>query len=252
MKIKHLILGSTLAITAGFALSAQAKPSKHIRLKEFNSIAINGGVSVILKYRPDRPPVLREAGRGTQNINVFVRQNTLTINAPGGRLRSKLPQVVVFLDNPLQSLSVKGIADVSGSDLSSRHLSIWAKGPGRIALAGDLRTSQIWQSSGGYVSLQGVRSKDLSIKLSQMATTRLQGKVKLLTARLHNSSTLEAEKLHARTVFIKTNNNAIARVYPINNLRAFAHGRSQILYYHSPRNMTEDARQSGNILQMDW
>lgn len=247
----------TLTAALAFATSAMAAPKngshfKQINVRSFSGISVTGGVSVVLKYRPNQRPSVQEAGRGIAHIRVSVTKGTLNINAPSGKMRSHLPQVMVSLAQPLRSLSVQGIADVSGNTLRSKQLNVWAKGPGRIALSGRLNTSQIWQTGGGYISLQGIRAKDLSVKLSELATTKLQGSANFLTARLTNSSTLEAEKLRANTVFVKANNNAIARVFPIKNLRAFAHGRSQIFYYHSPRNITEDARQSGNILQMGW
>ena len=253
-------LNTSLALVAGLnTVSVQASPVqkhgtsfKQLNVKSFSAISVTGGLNVILKYHPDRPPTVQEAGRGIASIRVVVNKKTLTISAPSGKLRSQLPQVVISLSQPLRSLSVQGIADVHGHDLRAKQLNIWAKGPGHIGLSGRLNTSQIWQTGGGYVSLKGVRAKDLSVKLSELATTQLQGKAQLLTARLTNSSTLQAEKLRANSVFVQTANNAVARVFPVKNLRAFARGRSQIFYYHSPEHITEDARQSGNILQMGW
>jgi hypothetical protein len=193
-KIEGLLIGentmnklftSALAITAGLAFSsAYAAPVsgtkfKQINVRPFSNISVTGGVNVVLKYRADHRPSVQEAGKGIKNVRVSVKKGTLSIHAPSGEGRKQLPQVLVSLNQPIQSLSVQDIADVSGSDLHAQQLNIWAKGPGRISLSGNLSTSQIWQSGGGYVTLKGVHGKDLSIKLSEMATTRLQGKAHL-------------------------------------------------------------------------
>lgn len=255
MKIRgmNLTLTAALALTAlTFAGPANAGYLKQINVHNFSAISVTGGLRVVLQYHPDRRPSVQETGYGIVNIRVSVTNDTLSITAPSGKMRRHLPQVVVSLAQPLRSLSVEGIADVSGNHLRSKQLTLSAKGPGRIALTGNLHTSQIWQTGGGLINLRGVRANDLQVKLSQLATTRLAGSANFLTARLLNSSTLEAGKLVTNTIFVKTTDNAVARVFPIENLRAFASGSSQIFYYHSPRNITEDAKQSANILQLGW
>jgi hypothetical protein len=255
MKVARLSL--TLAgflLVPSFFFSAQANEAalKTISLRDFSAVSITGGVHVLLQYRPDKTPSVKMTGKRIGQIQISVTKNTLSIKAPSGKMRNHLPQVMVSLSLPLRSLSIQGIADVTGHELSTKQLDLWVKGPGRIALDGELNTRQIWQTGAGCVDLKGVRSQDLNIKLSELATMRLDGRALLLTGRLTQSSTLEAQRLRTQTVFISTNDNAVARVFPIQNLRAFAGGRSQIFYYHSPKNITENARQSGNVLQMGW
>ena len=250
-----LLTASCAAITTATAAAKPHRPlsiKKQFSVRPFNNIHINGGVNVRLRYAPSSSPRVQEAGRGIQALRVSVHQNTLTLKAPSGKLQSSLPQVTLTLTQPLHSLTVQGIADVSARDLRSKNLNILLKGPGHIALSGRLNTKQVWQTGGGYVELTGVRGGDISIKLSELATTSLKGRVKMLTARLSNSSTLEAKKLRANTVFVKTAGNALARVFPVQSLRAFASGQSQVFYYHTPKFVTENTSKSGNVLQMGW
>ena len=247
-----ILAGLTFNAALAMPISDKRQPFQQIQVSHFSGISVTGGVNLILNYHPDQNSSVQKIGPGARGVHILVEQGTLRIKAPDGQWRSHLPQVIISLSKPLTSLTVKGIADVTGNALRSNQLSISVKGPGHIALSGQLNTRQIWQTGGGYLSLQGVRANDLTVKLSELATTRLQGTADLLTARLTNSSTLQAEKLKTKTIFVQTAHHAVARVFPINNLRAFARGQSEIFYYHSPKHITEDAQQSGNILQMGW
>lgn len=248
------LLGLLSISTTAFAARAKSSvklPHQVVKVKPFTSLSIAGGVDVVLR-KAAKGSVVELVGAGIHKIAVRVRKGTLSISAPKWRSRTRLPQITVWMKQPLQNLNVSGIANITAHQLNTKKLSVWSKSSGDVQLSGNIGLTQLLQSGGGVVHILGIRGDELSVNLSKQATANLSGRVGQLNARLRDLSTLKASGLRAGTIFVSTKGNSVAKVSPVSNLRAFARNQSQVFYYRSPSNATENATGSANIMQMGW
>jgi hypothetical protein len=180
-------------------------------------------------------------------------------------VRSHVDHHSLFISNdgkPTQiTLAIKSFSSLradNGATITSKRfndptqLNVSASNNSAIELKGTFNLNHITQHSTRPIMVEWVKSRSVAIDSHASGRITLAGISDNITAKLHNHSQLDAEYLRANTALIKTSEFATAKVTALNNLRAFAHGHSNIYYYTQPKYITRVATDAANILQLAW
>lgn len=187
------------------------------------SVVVSG--ALILRMRPQPPEEV------TQHIfyNPWVR---VKINSNG----------------PLSSLRLAGATHLTGYNINSYGLTIETQDQAGVKLQGNLRLDSVLMNGSGGVSLSSISGSHLNISGFGANRLFLAGRVDILDAHLGNAVRLAAMQLPARLVYVQTQDNASADVWPEQALYAFASGNSNIFYTHVPDVTAGHSQDMGNIL----
>lgn len=216
-------------------------------LPEINTIRANGPLTLILKQRSAQHANLIDY---PTNIHIRMRKHILSIN-PNFPYNFKKKVKVTLRLHQLKRLYVNNDSSVLGK-FNSKSLLIYAGTRGYIKLNGIIAVRLIKDAGPGLIHINWIDSNKLDIYATTNSKIKLAGRVNHLTARILGYSKLDAQFLRSQHIMLQTKDNASAKVLPLKSLRAFASGNSNIYYYKRPPNLTEWARQSGNILQIAW
>lgn len=245
-----------LTYAGGPDVPSQIHLIKHtLSARVFDRINASGYFNVVIKgVRPgSKPSVTIVTYHPSESLHTRVVNHTLYIKASWYPLPglNKRPVVTVRINN-LKRLTVSGPTNVKTASMRSQGLNIDALGSGTINLLGVLDVEHIRQRGSNHISVQWVKSKAVYINSKGFGSIRLAGTAKILFARMLGHSRLHAAYLRTHYVQVQTKDNATAYVCPVYTLRAFASNFGNIYYYKYPKNITRDAEQSGNVLQMAW
>jgi|GEM_PF-5771095 len=94
------------------------------------------------------------------------------------------------------------------------------------------------------------KPKHISVRGDGHSYIRLKGRTERLDGELQGSAKLDSICLKTPTVFVKTWNQAEARVRNDHGLSAVAHEESNIYYYQDPKMVAAYLRSSGSVIRM--
>ncbi|MFT3741642.1 MAG: DUF2807 domain-containing protein [Gammaproteobacteria bacterium] len=164
------------------------------------------------------------------------------------------PWITVKINMPtsLTRIVIGRNAELHGNGISSAGLSLITYDHANVDLSGNIRISSILANSDGYININTTSSQhSLFVGGSGPGTIHLgAGYTPLLTARLFNGLNLDAHALHAQKVYVAVQGHALAEVYPIDSLYAFASAAGNIYYYNRPRFLVRSTRDAGNVLYL--
>lgn len=233
--------------TAAMAGGVEAKPTD--RLVAVDTVKVSGALHVFLRTAKHTGHLTLK-GKGASHVMKQVRGHVLTLVAPSYHGETYPTSVVVSLPKPLRRVVALSGAQVIAPHVATSKLSVAMDGVSIVDLGGivDLESADLLGDSNLY--LEWVKSPHLTLRQGGLSAVHLAGKVGFFDAKLMGRSTMYGQYLNAKTVFVSTDDNAMAYVSPINNLRAFAKGRSNIYYFTMPKHQTDQPKTHGNIFFM--
>ena len=253
--MKKFILACLLFLTVSIAFAKPLpKPrptTAKFRLPSFSAINVLGPIHLKLRStRSSKPSATRILSRNSHRVSASVKHHTLFLRMRDTHLPNLKPTTVKIRIYRLQKLNVYGDASVIGTNINSDGLVIKANTTGRIALSGHIKLDKLENFGPGQIKLRRITGARILIKCKADGHVTLTGSAEEMVAEVTNHAILDTQYLKTNHVMIKTNDFTLAKVFPINSLRAFATDFSNIYYYKPPKHLTRDASQSGNILQM--
>jgi|GEM_PF-1935922 len=230
--------------TAAMAGGVESKTTN--RLIAVDTVKVSGTLHVFLRSAKHTGHITLK-GKGASHVIKQVRGHVLTLVAPSYDGATYPASVVVSLPKPLRRVVALSGAQVIGRHLATSKLSVAMDGVSIVDLGGivNLESADLLGDSNLY--LEWVKSPHLTLRQGGVSAVHLAGKVGFFDAKLMGRSTMYGQYLNAKTVFVSTDDNAMAYVSPINNFRAFAKGRSNIYYFTRPKHQTDQAKLHGNI-----
>lgn len=132
----------------------------------------------------------------------------------------------------LKSLVTQGASDIALYGVKSTDLAIQGKNGGKIQIEGEVALNAVNLTGNGILLVHWVNSPYLKINTSGEQKIFLAGITKTLDASLSQKSHLCAKQLIAENGFVKTKNQAEAKISVRNNLSILARDNSKI--YYSP------------------
>ena len=253
---KQMLLGvSALTFaTVSFAGGPDIKASKNIlppkaaRPHCINSINAAGHFTLTLHQATGKACFsIRVRHAPDNSVRRYFRHNNLYISSD-----NKRAQVVVYT-HAIRNLNAYTHVTVTGDQFNAHQpLSLSASGKSSIQLKGQFNLAQIIQNSSRPISITWANSDTIAVNGAGNGPIQLAGVTQQLRASLHNNSRLNAEYLRANKVWVKTSNNASAKVTATDSLRAFAHNNSNIYFYKQPTHITRQSTGSANVLQLGW
>lgn len=179
---------------------------------------------------------------------MWVKQGTLYINNSGSRVPMQMTVNVPELD----ALAVRGNVSVTSDHLRSHGLSVFDDSTGNVYLNGMMDVDAITQQGTGALYLSWANSQVLRVFANNRGPVKLSGIAKQLRAKLNNNARFDGQYLRANSIFVRTQQQAQAKVFPVHALDAFAYDFSNIYLFHAPESINRMTMQSGNIFQADW
>ncbi len=239
--------------TAAHRVSNKNFHTKTMVIPRISAINALGPIRItLLPAKSTQKTIITIKTRRAHPLLTKVKGHTLYLAAQNAMTpKNKRPQVTIKTDQ-LRSLKILGSASVTAKGLRSQGLSLYADTSGTIHLTGMMNLKQIYNFGPGHIFLRWIKSPKLTIYSVGGGTIYIAGVVNTLKARILGHANLNAEYLRTQHASVQTKGFAQARVFPINSLRAFAMGNSNIYYYKKPKYLTEFTHQSGNVLQMAW
>lgn len=235
-----------IMMLAGFFIATTALASKN----SITSLHITGDVSVTIKglRSGDRSPSkIQQIDR--KQVSSSIKNHVLYLRALApNRVGQPTPTVTVQM-HQLDRLEVYGRSTVIGKNISSPALKIRSDNNKLIQLDGKMNSVSINNYGPGDIKLRWVSGKTVTV-YSVGGLVELAGTADQFRVKLRNHAVVDAQYLRAKSVLAQTKDFAIAKVMPLESLRAFASGFSNIYFYKSPENLSRYSIQSGNILQL--
>src|SRR3990167_3325296 len=244
----------TASIANGFTQHKLPLPKPRVahvvNLPRFTGIDASGNIQIKLRPGATRFQMIRNPQQ--QYVTAKVRNRILYLREVN--LPDKKPQrvTVIVNMNRLNTLDTIGQVSINGRSIRASHLAIQACGNSYITLTGTMEVDSIKACGNSHVNLRWVNSNHLLVQEKNAAQVKLAGVAKNLSARLSGRSQLSALYLRSQDVWLQTKNVASATTLPVNSLRAFSAGNSNIYFYKMPKYLTRYSTDLGNVLQMDW
>ncbi len=238
----------TAAVCSTYAGGVDARTT---RLVSVNSVSASGPVVVFLKYKHLRNGRIHLSSSDKKWVTTRVHGRVLEITSmqqPAGTPS----KVFVTLPKPLVALSASGRAQVIGRKIVGNDLAVTAADLSEIDVQGTLSVSAITATQHSQVRLDWVRGSTVNVNADDQSSVYVSGRVGRLACRLAGHATLYGQYLQAATAFADATGNANIYLSPRRNLRAFAKGHSDIIYFSRPLAKTERAKQHANIMHMGW
>lgn len=229
------------------------KACSTIRMNCFSAIKIDGDFDVVIMDRQNEQKVVIEGDQEALE-NTLIRSHGGVFYLSTKPFCSKCPPrrhrtvVRIYLCQPLKFLDVAGNTCVRGQVYCPGGLSINAHGNCSVNLRGVLNLQRVTLYTHGEVIMSGVSTQYLTVCGGGTGRLCLGGRIGTLKARLSGRFHLEAGCVRVCEAYVQTQDVAIASVYPVFALYAFATGYSHILYYNTPKKLVRYTQESGNVL----
>lgn len=229
------------------------RSSQIIKVPDFTNIDARGYFKVLLMSDPAVKDLqVKETTYPETQIRAYVKGNTLILRgSPLLEFKGKKEPVVRIRMSDVERITLGGLTALSGKNISSQSgIQLFSTGFASVNLTGTpVLMHQIHQTENAKTAIQWVKSNRLRLNIMG-GTVHLAGIAQQVYARVGHRAQLDAAYLRADNLSIQASGHATARVNAIDELRAFAKGSSNILYYKTPQHITRHTAESGNVLQM--
>lgn len=269
------------------------KTTQTRQLAPFNKVIVEGGrVNVNLHTGYKRPQIiLHGVLSDVQQMVTNVKNNTLFVIV-GKNNPYYGPLTVDIRTRNLDSFSYKGVGNISGSQLNTRHLNLSITNSGATNLGGHIGLSRLAVYGGGDVRLSGVsgynvqiimggrphiqlvgvfnlnklnlwgdgflsgywvKNDRLIIKEHDNVHLQLAGTANVMEVELWDSADFNGRYLRANQAFVKTHDRSVAKLSAIRRQHTLASDASDIYFYNLPEMRTDFMAYDGAVLDMrDW
>jgi putative autotransporter adhesin-like protein len=228
-----VVLAAFVAVTAGSAFAEHLQGSGVVKsearsVSGFHAVAVDLPAEVTLNQGNTEGLTLVTDDNIAPLVETLVENGTLKIRWARRNLSVKVKRLdIVIAAKAIDSLAVRGSADVRAPSLKSNTLSIAVDGSGELAIAA-----------------LNVNSLKLSIRGDGQLTTA--GRADTLDVAISGSGELRAPKLESQRARLALNGSAQATVWAKEELAATIAGSGEITYYGKPR-VTQTIAGSGRI-----
>lgn len=226
-------------------INLQRPISKTICLPRFNSLVVNGDVTVEIDKGPQKLIVCGTL-EDLEKFRVTIINCKLNIC---GKTTCTHPIYVKLCTPSLKNITVSGNASITKLNFYSECLSITARGNGSINLRGRFDAANIHQRGTGKIEMSWIDSDKLVVDSSNSGPIYLKGNVNCMLVKLIRDGNLDAKCLRAHKAVVLTTDDAVAHVFATKSLSAYASGNSNIYYYKRPPKLTVVTKDSGNVLK---
>jgi hypothetical protein len=216
-------------------------------LAPFSSIVATSNAKIELTQ--GNIPAMYLAGQKqyVDSISANIINNTLYINNPNNAAVTIKLQAAHVLRN----ITVTDHTYISGNNIATKKLNIYACNEGNLKLNGKFDVANITQNGRGKIEIKWIDSNYLQIASNSKGPIYLAGTVDNLVAKLSGTARLEARYLRAQKAKILVTDQARADILAIQTLNAFADRNSNILYYKRPQEFNKVTKESGNVLLIE-
>ena len=104
----------------------------------------------------------------------------------------------------------------------------------------------------GRINIDWIKTDSLIIEGSGSGPVYLAGETDNLVIKLMRKARLHARYLRAQKAHVFTTDNAIAEIFVLDTLGAYAVNNSNIYYYKRPKDITIVTKDTGNVLYPHW
>lgn len=146
------------------------------------------------------------------------------------------------------TLNGSGFTDIIG--IHSPYLQIELLGRTSVRLSGMANVSDIKMDDDSKLSLDWVKSRNLVVHAKKQAVIQLAGIVERLQLELWGHAHFNGGYLRAQEVFVKTHNDSIAEIAPVQIQHTLASDASDIRFYNHPAMETDFMIKEGAVLDM--
>lgn len=250
--VKKIVLASILLLTTTslYAIPQPAPTKTTLKLPAFSAIHATGRMNLIITgTKSNNPSDTVVENKNPQWVEAKVQGHVLYLRALNAAEPSRTPPIIKVHLYQLDKLDVYGRVTITGTDIKSDGLYMRADNTRDITLNGKLVVDQIRNYGPGHITLKWVSGNAISVQ-SYAGEISLAGKAKQLRVKLRNHAVLDAQYLRTQHVLAQTKDFSVAKVLPIDSLRAFATDFSNIYFYKTPQHLSRYTNRSGNVLQM--
>lgn len=132
----------------------------------------------------------------------------------------------------------------------NRHLNLVLKDGVHVKIVGTTNLQTLKMSDRSYLSIYWVKAQTLRVMMRGKARAQIAGTAQEELVMLQGDANLNARYLRATEAFVKTYDNAIARIAVVNAQHALASDRSNIYYYSAPTYKNDFMAENGAILDL--
>jgi len=151
---------------------------------------------------------------------------------------------------PIKDLNISGRCRVLATNAHGYAMNIRARGNAFLHLEGVFGVKSITSHDHANVNVTFLKAHQLTVWAFNKSRLKLAGTAKILRAKVDNEAQADMRYLRGKDVYVKTSEQALARVTPTERIWAFATNQSNIYYYKTPGPNLKLTRQSGNVLQL--
>jgi len=231
--LASVVVAAFLAVAAGGAFAERLQGSGVVKsevrnVSGFHAVAVDLPAEVTLSQGNTEGLTLVTDDNVAPLVETVVENGTLKIRWARRTLSFKVKRLdIVIAAKAIDSLAVRGSADLRVPSLKSNALSIAVDGSGNLAIAA-----------------LDVNSLKVAIRGDGQLTTA--GRVDTLDVAISGSGELRAPKLESQRARLALNGSAQATVWAKEELAATITGSGEITYYGKPR-VTQTIAGSGRI-----
>ena len=240
MTPKYIPLIALIATTSVIAAPKQAKA--------FTQLDVSGPFTVTIKQGSHPGFTAQKPSAVASQVLNNVLTLWPTINKNGQATPTKITVTVANLSR----LVVSGNTKVQSSKVNFPSIDVIDESSGSVNLLGEYGLKHLTVSGTGPIQIHWLKSKRLSVHAVGTAQIKLAGVANNVYASLYNSAKLNARYLRAKTVNVKTYQNSVATVTPLQLLNAFAFDKSSVFYYKYPKSKNQVTNIEGHVLQLGW
>lgn len=222
----------------------------HRNLPHFSAISVSDNLNVTVTGGARESVVLTGEAATVQQISTTVSNGILYVK--GSRSgRNADTTIHITTDSSLSALYATNSAQITANHIQSRGLVVHMDGSSCIRIRGhNVVLMGVENNSTQNFMMSGINSRSVHLAGKGPGGFTLSGVTGNLTARLCGGMSLNAEHLKANYVYVRTEDNSLAIVTPIQALYAFAFQKSNIYYCKTPVKLVVRAEESGNVLKV--
>lgn len=150
----------------------------------------------------------------------------------------------------LRYLTLIGKGETKITGIYSRNLHVKLIDSPHVILRGEANLRRLTTQGDGWLNMYWVKGRDVVIRSIGSTRISLAGSVERLDACFSGKTHFDGQYLRAKETFVKTNDEAVAKITTIRDQHTFANNVSDIYYYNLPTRRTNLMNRDAAILDM--
>jgi len=150
----------------------------------------------------------------------------------------------------LRYLTLKGTGETKITGIYSPNLKVKLMDSPHVILRGEANLRCLNTEGDGWLNVYWVKGQSIVIRSIGATRISLAGTVERLDACFSGKTRFDGQYLRAKETFIKTNDEAVAKISSVGDQHTLARGVSDIYYYNLPERRTDFMTRDAAILDM--